>query len=252
MPPKAEGLYGTNHMNLISLTAADLKELVGLLEQREDLQAQVAKIDAALAVYEAGKPARPATGTDGRRSAPKPNTEAQPKPRQGKRAARGSVKTAIIDLIKGAGKSGITVKEIAAELGANYNRVFTWFYNTGKTIKEIKKTGPGKYAWTEGGARRIKPSPEPEPTPKPKPKPTVTKPAVKQAAPAKPKGEKPGVSKDRIIELLKRAGKDGIAVKDVAGKLNAKLVNVRVWFATTAKRVNQIKKVAPAKYAWVG
>lgn len=58
------------------------------------------------------------------------------------------MKAAIVDLVKGAGKPGITIKEIADKLGLGYNRVFNWFYATGKTITEIKKAGPGKYAWT--------------------------------------------------------------------------------------------------------
>lgn len=64
-----------------------------------------------------------------------------------KRGKHGAVKEAIIELVKKAGSEGITVKEIAAKLGTKYNRVFTWFYNTGKKIKDIKKVGPGKYRW---------------------------------------------------------------------------------------------------------
>ena len=80
-----------------------------------------------------------------------------------------------------------------------------------------------------------------------KPPVNPAKPAVK----AKAKGAKPAVTKEGIIELLKSAGKDGITVKDVALKLGVKTQRVFVWFSGTGKKVKQIKKTAPAKYAWV-
>jgi DNA-directed RNA polymerase specialized sigma24 family protein len=47
------------------------------------------------------------------------------------------------------GKKGITVKEIADRIGVGANRIHTWFYNARKSLKQIKKTGPGKYLWEE-------------------------------------------------------------------------------------------------------
>ena len=46
--------------------------------------------------------------------------------------------------LKAAGKAGVKVKKLAAKLGAKYNLVFTWFYETGKAIKKV---GPAKCAW---------------------------------------------------------------------------------------------------------
>jgi transposase-like protein len=58
-----------------------------------------------------------------------------------------ATKEAIIELVKGAGKAGITVKEIAAKLGVKPQGVYVWFGNTGKKVKEIKKVKPATYAW---------------------------------------------------------------------------------------------------------
>jgi AcrR family transcriptional regulator len=58
-----------------------------------------------------------------------------------KRAARGSVTAATIELLKQAGTAGIAVNEIAAKLSASYGQVYTWFQSTGKRIGEIKKVG---------------------------------------------------------------------------------------------------------------
>jgi len=230
-------------MNLAALSSADLKRIAQLLEKKEVLEGQLEQVTSELSRFESGESANPAKSEPGPKGA-------RPTKVRGKRAARGAVKAAIMDLIQAAGESGVTVKDIAAKLGVSYNRVFTWFYNTGSKIKEIKKAGPGRYAWAGGAARAIRPAPAPRPTPKPKPRPTApTKAVVKKAAPAK-RG-KPGVTKEGIVELLKGAGAEGITVKDLAVKLGVNPQRLYVWFGATGKAVKEIKKVAPAKYAWV-
>ena len=121
-------------MNWTHIAIADLNRIVELVEQKEALQAQVAKINAELASFQPGEPAAPAQDKPGR----------QP---QVKLAAKGALKTAIIELLKGAGKSGLTVKEIAAQLEAKPGNIHVWFLSTGKRVKEINKVGLGQYAW---------------------------------------------------------------------------------------------------------
>ena|SRR5438874_4357218 len=53
----------------------------------------------------------------------------------------------IVGTLKAAGKSGATVKDLAAKLGKSYGSVSVWFYTTGKGIKGIKKVEPGRFAW---------------------------------------------------------------------------------------------------------
>ena len=68
---------------------------------------------------------------------------------------------------------------------------------------------------------------------------------------AKTKGRSPGAPlKERIVQTLKSAGKSGVTVKDLAAKLGKSYGNVSVWFHTTAKGINQIKKVEPGRFAW--
>ena len=57
--------------------------------------------------------------------------------------------------------------------------------------------------------------------------------------------------KEQIVRTLKAAGKSGMAVKDLAAKLGKSYGNISVWFHTTAKGINQIKKVEPGRFAWV-
>ncbi len=57
------------------------------------------------------------------------------------------LKERIVGTLKAAGKSGATVKDLAAKLGKSYGNVSVWFHTTGKGIKEIKKVEPGRFAW---------------------------------------------------------------------------------------------------------
>ncbi len=60
-----------------------------------------------------------------------------------------------------------------------------------------------------------------------------------------------GHLKEQIIRTLKTSGSSGRTVKDLATKLGTSYGNINVWFRTTAKGVKEIKKVAPARFAWV-
>src|ERR1043166_1793376 len=55
------------------------------------------------------------------------------------RSARAPLKDQIVHNLKTAGKSGATVKDLAAKLGKSYGSVSVWFHTTAKGIKEIKK-----------------------------------------------------------------------------------------------------------------
>jgi len=237
-----------NEMKLTLLTSADLKRIAVHLEQREELQARLAQLNSQLAAIEGGA-ATPATVPDRPRPVVAP-AKAQVRPSAGRRAKRGALKAAVLDQVKNAGRAGITVKDIAARIGAKYNRIFTWFYTTGRNVSEIKKVGPGKYGWT--GASAVTPKvvvpPAPVPAPAAKPVP-VTKPTpvAKRTA---GKRAKPGQFKDSVIATVKAAGKAGINVKDIARKLGLDPQRIYVWFNATGKKVKSIKKVAPATYAW--
>ena len=64
-----------------------------------------------------------------------------------KPSTRGQLKDRIVQNLKAAGKSGATVKDLAAKLGKSYGNISVWFHTTGKGLKEIKKVAPGKFAW---------------------------------------------------------------------------------------------------------
>ncbi len=126
-------------MNLNTLTSSDLSKLAKLVEQKEAIQKQMAEIDAAIASFASGA----TTGV--KMTVGKISVATVAK--AGRRARRGSTKAAIVGLVQAAGKSGVTVKEISTRLKIPTNRIYTWFYATGKNVKQIKKVGEAKYAW---------------------------------------------------------------------------------------------------------
>ena len=118
-------------MSLSALSSSHLQELVHLLAEKSAIQAQLAKVDAALNALDAGE------GTVSR----------VPGKRRQKRRRRGGLKEAILEQLRAAGKPGVAVKEIAASIGANTASVAVWFYTTGKKMKEIKKVGRGQFSF---------------------------------------------------------------------------------------------------------
>jgi len=61
------------------------------------------------------------------------------------KSGRGELKAQILDALKSAGEAGITIKDLAAKLNANYKNVYIWFVTTGKKIAGVKKVGPARY-----------------------------------------------------------------------------------------------------------
>jgi len=61
-----------------------------------------------------------------------------------------------------------------------------------------------------------------------------------------------GTLKPNILAVLREAGKDGLSVAEVAEKIGAKKGSVNVWFYTTGKKVEGLKKVARGRFALKG
>lgn len=243
-------------MNLTTLNAADFKKIVGLMKEKETLLTQIARINGDLAAFDGTVPKESAEG--------KPTRKAGAKV---KRAARGSVKAATIELLKQAGAAGITVNQIAAKLRARYGQVYNWFQATGKGVEEIKKIGPGKFGWVETTsvkAAAVVPA-DPKPVVPAKPPMAAKAPKAKRAKSAEPiiavkpmstpaaksTSKKPAVAKEAVIALVKKSGNAGITVKEIADKLHVGPQRIYVWFNSTGKGVKELKKIAPARYAWV-
>lgn len=138
-------------MDISQLSSADFEKIIGLLKQKEKLQAVLADLDAALARVAGGGAARPGRPAKAAKVAPAAKGAKAPrKVKRGKRGKRGALKEAVIETIKAAGKPGITAKDIAAKVNKPVMNVYTWFNTTGKAVKNIKKEGdPLRYRWEE-------------------------------------------------------------------------------------------------------
>ena len=139
-----QSVIGNNRvlpMNLSSISAKDFVRIAKLLKSKDALLAKVAAIDAELGAF-SGEPAKGA-----RRGRPrKPAATAAPK---APRAKRGALKETVIALLKEAGPSGLSVKDLAAKTGIKGGNIHAWFFTTGKKIKEIQKVGKAMHAWVE-------------------------------------------------------------------------------------------------------
>ncbi|MBE7499652.1 MAG: winged helix-turn-helix domain-containing protein [Verrucomicrobiales bacterium] len=222
------------------MRSADLTLMVRLLETREELEAQVARLDRQLAAFEPGSSSRPRPVS---LAAPRPRP-AQPAKRR--RAKRGALTATILRLAQQAGNAGVTVKELAAKLGLSQNRVFNWFYATGKHVRDLQKIGEAHYAWM-GTA----PPPPRAAAPPRRAPPHPSAPGNRRSATPRARDAKPGQLKDSIIQLVKAAGQSGVTVREIASELALSPQRVYVWFNGTAKSVPEIQKLGPATYRWI-
>ena len=156
---------------------------------------------------------------------------------------RGELKDSIASLVKASGETGITAKKVAAILGLPLPRIYNWFNATGKKVHGINKVGPAKYAWVANSTPAADLYAPIEASAKAKPQ---------KSSARKAETKSYGGVKEAIINLVKASGKAGITVGEIAEKLGVKTGNIYSWFTTTGKKVKQIKKAGPGKYAWKG
>lgn len=127
-------------MALSNLSSAQLAQLIGLIKEKESLEAKIERVNAQLSALESGRSA----GRRGRRPGRPPGSKNKAAGRRSKR-----LKEPLLKALSAAGSSGITVKELAAKLKVKPGNIFSWFYTTGKKISGIKKVGEAKYAMTK-------------------------------------------------------------------------------------------------------
>ena len=147
---------------LTTLSVKDLKRAVAIRERIDGLQRDLERITGAQAApvrkgarrrkkgkMSAAARARISAGMKARwakrRGEQRVSTLAAAKAKG--RPPGAPLKERIVQTLKTAGKSGVTVKEMAAKLGKSYGNINVWFHTTAKGIKEVKKVEPGRFAW---------------------------------------------------------------------------------------------------------
>ncbi len=61
------------------------------------------------------------------------------------RGKRGELTARILGELEKAGSKGISVKDLAENLSANYRNIYIWFATTGKKNSSVEKVGPAQY-----------------------------------------------------------------------------------------------------------
>jgi len=137
-------------MSLSSFTSASLKSLSKLIDKKESLASEIAKIEAEISSFLTGKPVKATTKRRGRPSkkaaAVKKSVPAKKAPKAGKkRVVRGGLGAKILKALDTAGDAGVKVADLAKSLKVNGTNLHVWFATTGKKNPAIKKAGKGHY-----------------------------------------------------------------------------------------------------------
>jgi hypothetical protein len=124
-------------MKPTDLSVAQLERIIPLLKEKESLQAQLDKVNAALSRLENDQ-----TATAKNEALPIASKTTN---RRTKR--RGGLRAAVLKVLEAAGAKGMPVKELASKAKVNRGSLNTWLYTSGKKIPGLKKLAPGMFAY---------------------------------------------------------------------------------------------------------
>ncbi len=131
-------------MDIQSLTSAHLKQAISLLAKKEALQEQLDSLDKQITSLLGGS-----TLVAPRKEKAAPAKVKTGKKRVTKSRGRGALKESILDALRAAGASGISIKDLVDKLGSKSANLHAWFNMTGKKMPSIKKIGRGIYRLDE-------------------------------------------------------------------------------------------------------
>jgi hypothetical protein len=128
-------------MNLSALSLKQLEHIVGLLKEKEALQAKLDEINRDLQGMENGKVSVPSASE---------SLNHLPRSKRIKKRSRrrGGLQEAVLKVLKSAGAKGLTVKQLAAQAKVKKSSLAVWLYTSGKKISGFKKVAPGVFAYT--------------------------------------------------------------------------------------------------------
>ena len=128
-------------MNLSALSLKQLERIVGLLKEKEALQAKLDDVNRDLQGLENGKGSAPSASESLNHSARSKRIK--------KRSRRpGGLQEAVLKALTSAGAKGLTVKQLAVKAKVKRSSLAVWLYTSGKKITGFKKITPGVFAYT--------------------------------------------------------------------------------------------------------
>jgi len=137
-------------MSLSSFTSTSLKSLSKLIDKKDILLSQIAKLEAEIAAVLTGKPVKEKGKRPGRPVkkgvVAKKSVPVKKAPKAGKkRSAPGGLGAKILEALEAAGDAGVKVADLAKNLKVKGTNLHVWFATTGKKNSEIKKVDKGHY-----------------------------------------------------------------------------------------------------------
>ena len=228
-------------MTTPSLTTSQLEQILELSKKKDSIAADLEKIDQQIeAIY--GRKT-----TDG--SAPA--TAAKTRKPRAKRTASpgGGLKEQILAVLQSAGEDGLSVKDIAAKIGAKRSSVNVWLYTTGKKVAGLKKVGRGRFA-LNGKTPNVA-TVEPFKTRKSRTIARNRKPRTVKSSKAEPSGAGATI-KDQVLAVLRSAGEAGLSVAEIARNIGGNKNSINNWIYTAGKKVKELKKLGRGRFGFKG
>ena len=127
-------------MNLSALSLKQLEHIVGLLKEKEVLQAKLDDVNRDLQRLENGNDSAPSVPESLNRSS-------RSKRVKGHSRRRGGLQKAVLKALKSAGADGLSVKQLAVQAKVKKASLAVWLYTSGKKIAGIKKVARGVFAY---------------------------------------------------------------------------------------------------------
>jgi hypothetical protein len=127
-------------MNLSALSLKQLEHIVGLLKEKEVLQAKLDDVNRDLQRMENGKDSAPSASE-------RLNRSYRSKREKGRSRRRGGLQKAVLKALKAAGADGLSVKQLAVQAKVKKSSLAVWLYTSGKKIAGIKKVARGVFAY---------------------------------------------------------------------------------------------------------
>jgi hypothetical protein len=128
-------------MNLSALSLKQLEHIVGLLKEKEALQAKLDEINRDLQGMENGKVSGPSASES-------LNDSPRSKRIQKRSRRRGGLQEAVLKALISAGAKGLTVKQLVIQAKVKKSSLTVWLYTSAKKIAGFKKIAPGVFAYT--------------------------------------------------------------------------------------------------------
>lgn len=209
---------------------SSLKELMELEEQRSGLESSLQVVQERIDTIQVEL-----FSSENRHSRSRLRDAGRPRFPSRRRMARGELRSQILQQLETAGNEGVNVHAIAARLGMKAVNIHSWFHTALKRFPQIRKSGPSHYHLSSSLseiAHLINPTPNLD----------------MSGSCLQPRGGRRGEVTKSIIDALKKAGKTGLSVSEIAANIGSSYRRVHVWLSSTGKKNKLVVRLSRGTY----